>query len=48
MVWLGVWLVCRREEEAPRYHKTDAIAVKLNMTSEFKYSAMSNAVTAQR
>ncbi|KAI3429328.1 hypothetical protein D9Q98_005423 [Chlorella vulgaris] len=48
MEWMTTDFCCRREEEAPRYHKTDAIVVKLNMTSEFKYSAMSNAVTAQR
>lgn len=34
---------CRREEEAPRYHKFDALIVKLNMTTQFRYSGANQA-----
>ena len=33
----------RREEEAPRYHKFDALIVKLNMTTQFRYSGANQA-----
>lgn len=30
---------CRREEEAPRYHKEHQMSLLLNMTSQFSYSS---------
>ena len=38
--------VCRREEEAPRYHKEKETMIKLSMTSQFNYSAAGAAAAA--
>ena len=37
---------CRRQEEAPRYHKDGQESVKLSLTSEFSYSGGASTSTA--